>query len=231
MKKIVFVLMAALCLSTGFAQTKDANTLKNEGNESFRNKDFKGAYASYSQAIELLKAEGTVDTALIYNTGYCAFKIPDFAAAEPYFLKSVELNYKEDKPYAFLAQIYSKSDDLVKMEAILTKGLEKYPNEAGLNKLAGVCYLKQGLVFYNAGNDIKTAANTSKLNETNPEAFNAEYAKADEQYTKALPLMELSYKYDAQNKNTLKALQNIYTNLDMTDKASAMQAEYDALKN
>lgn len=220
-------LFVALFLFTSIianSQEKDANALKNEGNEAYKNKDFLGAYNAYAGALTMLEKEGKVDTAYIYNAGYCAFKAEKLAEAIPFLEKSIALNYKEEKPYVSLAQVYMKQDDLAKMEQTLTSGLAKFAEDKTLKKLMSHCMLKQGLEFYNAGNDIKSKANNSGLNTTDPEAFKAEYAKADEEFKKALPFMEKAYQYDTTNDKALKALQNIYTNLEMTDKADALKA-------
>jgi len=229
MKELLMSLVVGLMCINGIAQEKDANTFTNEGNEAYKNEDFKGAFSAYSQALNLLGQEGKVDTALIYNTAYCAYKADLYNEAKPYFEKSIELGYKESKPYLFLAQVYSKDDSLAQMEKVLTDGLALYSKDKMLNKLMGICLLKEGLVFYNQGNAIKSAANENGLNEKDPEKFKAEYAKADAEFTKALPLMEKAYDYDPKSKNTLKALENIYTNLDMADKAEKVKKEMESL--
>ena len=229
MKELLMSLVVGFMCISAVAQEKDANTLTNEGNTAYGNKDYKGAYQSYAQALDLLEKEGKVDTVLIYNAGYCAYKSDMYNEAKPYFEKSIELGYKESKPYLFLSDIYSKEDDLDKMEKVLTDGLAAYPNNKTLNKFMGICLLKEGLVFYNQGNAIKSAANESGLNQSDPEKFKAEYEKADGEFAKALPLMEKAYDYDPKSKNTLKALENIYTNLDMADKAEKVKKEMESL--
>ena len=209
MKQLFLALFLGLTLGV-FAQEKDANTFRNEGNEAYKNKDFSGAYQAYASALTLLEKEGVVDTAYIYNAGYCAFKAEKLTEAIP---------------YVSLAQVFMKQDDLSKMEQTLTSGLTKYPDDKTLRKLMSHCLLKQGLGFYNIGNDIKSKANNSGLNTTDPEAFKAEYAKADEEFKKAMPLMEKAYEYDNTNDKVMKALQNIYSNLEMTDKAEEMKAK------
>jgi len=213
----------------GFAQEKDAITLKNEGNEAYKNKDYSAAYSSYSAALMLLEKDGIVDTTYIYNAGYCAFKAEKLDQAIPYLQKSIELNYKEEKPYVSLGQVYMKQDNLPKMEQVLTQGLAKYPEDKTLKKLMSHCYLKQGLEFYKVGNDIKSKANTSGLNTSDPESFKSEYAKADEEFKKALPLMEKSVSYDEKNDKALKALQNIYVNLEMAEKAEEVKVKLESL--
>jgi len=229
MKQFILVLLIGLTFSVFAQEEKTAVDYNNEGNEFVRNKDFKSAYESYTKAIELYEAEGKVDTNLIYNTGYCAYKTKKYDEALSYLEKSIEFEYKKAKPYIYVAQVKNKKKDYAGMEAILTSGLEKYATDKNLLKLMGSCYLKQGLVFYNEGNKIKKAANDSGLNVSDPDSFKAEYAKANSKFQEALPLFEKSYKYSPKNKSTLKALNNIYTTLEMADKADQIKTELDAL--
>jgi pilus assembly protein Flp/PilA len=227
MKRVLLILLVGLTFSS-FAQ-KDANTLKQEGNEAYKSKDYAKAFTAYAEALKLNDKEGVVDEALIYNTGYCAYKAKKYKEAIPYFQKSIELGYKESKPYQMVAVIQYKLGDVDGMIKTCTEGLQKYPNEAKLKDYASKAYLKKGLAFYSKGSKIKKAANESGLNESDPEKFKAEYAKADDEFKKALPLMEKSYEYNSKNKKTIKALQNIYTNLEMSDKAAKMKAELEKL--
>lgn len=228
MKKVLLALLIAFTVNV-FAQDKDANTLKNEGNEAYKKKDYAGAFTAYAEALTLLDAEGTIDEALIYNTGYCAYKAKKGKEALPYFQKSIELGYKESKPYQMVAVIQYKAKDIDAMIATCDAGLEKYADDAKLKGYASKGYLKKGLSFYNAGNKIKKKANESGWNESDPDKFTAEYAKADEEFKKAMPFMVKSSEYNPKNDKALKALQNIYSNLEMTEEANAVKAKLDAM--
>ncbi|NOZ46879.1 MAG: hypothetical protein GXO79_08860, partial [Chlorobi bacterium] len=221
MKKLS-VLFGFLFLTTVIFAQEDANFYKNEGNTAYKEKNYQKAFESYAKAIDLLSADNMVDTALIYNAGYCAYKSKQYDKAKDYFIKSADNKYKASKPYQYLISIEMKLKDLKAAENYALKGIEVYPNDAKLANLAAKVYLKQGLVFYNEANSIKKAANESGMNKTNPEAFKAEYAKADEQYKKALPLVEKAFSYDTTNEKVKKALKNVYISLDMTDKADAL---------
>lgn len=227
MKNLFLAVLIGLTVNV-VAQDKDANTLKNEGNEAYRNKDYAGAFASYAKALKLLEAEGTADDALTYNAGYCAYKAKKYQDAIPYFQKAMESGYKESKPYQMVAVIQYKAGQVDDMIETCKAGLEKYADDKKLKDYASTAYLKKGLEFYKAGNEIKKAANESGMNETDPEAFKSEYAKADEEFKKALPFMEKSYEMDNGNEKALKALENIYTNLEMTDKAAEIKAKLGA---
>ena len=209
-------------------EKKDANAFIKEGNDAYKVKKYDEAYNSFKQAVTLLEVENKVDTPLVYNTGYCAYKSKKYEEALPYFNKSIEFNYKKSKPYIYKAQILSKQKNYKEMEITLTEGLKLYEKDKNLNVLMSLCFFKQGLVFFNQGNKIKKAANESGLNKTDSVKFKAEYAKADAKFQEALPFMEKSYQYNPKNKNVLKALVNIYTNIDMKDKAEKMKKELKA---
>ncbi len=228
MKQLILVLLIGFTFSA-FAQEKDGITYNNEGNEFVRNKDYKSAFESYKKALELYEAEGKIDTNLIYNAGYCAYKEKKYDEAKPYLEKAVEFNYKKSMPYIYLAQISSKSKDYEAMEKTLTAGLEKYPKDKNLNKLMGTCFFKQGYVFYKEGNSIKKNANSNGLNESDPDAFLAEYAKADAKFKESLPFFEQSYSFNPKSKNTLKVLENVYTSLKNEEAAAKIKTELETL--
>ena len=228
MKRVFLAFLVVLTINT-FAQDKDANAFKEEGNIAYKAKNYAGAFDAYAKALKLNDAESIVDEALIYNAGYCAYKAKKYNDALPYFKKSIELEYKASKPYQMVAVIQYKTKKIDDMIQTCTKGLEKYPSDDKLKGYASTAYLKKGLGYYKKGNKIKKAANESGLNESDPDKFNAEYARADEEFKNALPLMEKSYEYNNKNEKSLKALQNIYTNLDMIDKANEAKAKLDAL--
>jgi len=215
MKKLLSIVLSfAFIYAVAQEPVKDANFYKGEGNTAYQAKDYAKAYENYKTAVELLDADGVTDTVLVYNTGFAAYKAKMYEEAIPFFDKAGDLGYKEDKPYQTIAACQSKLDDYKGMEATTTKGLEKYPDSDKLKELLAHSLLKQGLEFYNEGNDIKKAANESGWNTTDPEKFTAEYERADAKYKEALPFMQKAHENDPTNSSVLKALINIYTNLD-----------------
>ena len=199
MKRIGILISLLLFGFVSFAQeeiVEDANFFVNKGNKALQDKDYAGAYENYSKALGILKEEGVIDTSMTYNTGYCAYKEKKYEEATPYLEESAQLGYKEEMPYMLLMACYLKTSDLEAGEAIAQKSIAKYPDNEKLQELAAKIYLKKGLVFFKKGNAIKKAANESGLNTTDPEAFKAEYEKANVEYRKALPFFEEAYKYD-----------------------------------
>ncbi|MCK4664672.1 MAG: tetratricopeptide repeat protein [Bacteroidales bacterium] len=232
--KHLLVLSLCFLFISGYSQEptekKDANFYKNEGNTSYKAKDFAKAFENYTQALELLSEENIIDTSLLYNAGYSAYKAKNYGEAVDYFSKCIEYKYKEINSFQNKTVCQLKTKDIDGMEETVLQGLEIYPDDKKLNKYASMCYLKKGLVFYNDGNKIKKAANESGLNKTDTVQFKAEYEKANNKYEEALPIMEKAYNYNQQNKNVLKVLVNIYTNLDMQDKLAKAKSELDALE-
>lgn len=221
MKKLGVILSLLLTVVVLSAQ-EDPNAYKMQGNDAYKAKDYMTAFTSYAKAIDLLEATEEVDTPLYYNAAYCAYKAKQYEEAAKFFKSAADLDYKESKPYQYLIAIYLKLDDPDSAEEAVMAGMETYPEDAKLKELAGTIYLKKGLVFYNEGNSIKKAANESGLNKTDPEAFKAEYAKADEQYKASLPHIEKAYEYNPGSDKIVQALKNVYISLDMTDKAESL---------
>ena len=125
MKKFILFIAVCFCVSSVFAQS--AAQLKNEGNAALKSKDYKTAIEKYEA---FLGAEDTVeDIALVFNTGYCASKIKDYAKAEKYFAQSVANNYKPSKSYQYLAMMQKKQKKTDEMVATLKKGIEACPTK------------------------------------------------------------------------------------------------------
>lgn len=232
MKHLLTIVIAALALNLN-AQEVAPEDLINQANSAVQLKDFKGAYELYTKAFSAYEAKGrSKDIALdnYYNAGYCAQKANMNDEAIPYLEKSIELNIKEGKPYQYLANAYKAKKDNDMYEKTLENGLAKYPDDIALKKMMANLYVSKGNTFYKEGNSIKKAANESGLNASDTVAFRAEYAKADAEFEKALPLIEKAYQYDSKNKNALKILVNLYTALDRNEDADRIKAELEALK-
>ncbi|MPQ47074.1 tetratricopeptide repeat protein [Marinifilum sp. N1E240] len=147
MKKFILFIAVCFCVSSVFAQS--AAQLKNEGNAALKSKDYKTAIEKYEA---FLGAEDTVeDNALVFNTGYSASKIKDYAKAEKYFAQSVANNYKLSKSYQYLALMLKKQKKMDEMVATLQKGIEACPTKN--SKLVATLtkhYLKGGQVAQKA---------------------------------------------------------------------------------
>ncbi len=232
MKHLLTIVIAALALNLS-AQEVAPEDLINQANSAVQLKDFKGAYDLYTQVFSLYESKGRaneIKPEIVYNAGYCAQKAGMNDEAIPHLLKAIEAGVYDAKPYQYLANAYKAKKDSENYEKALEDGLAKYPDDAALKKMMANEYVLKGNKFYKEGNNIKKAANESGLNASDTVAFRAEYAKADAEFEKALPLIEKAYQYDNKNKNALKILVNLYTALDRQEDADRIKAELDALQ-
>ena len=82
MKRLTIIALLIFSASIIFAQEeKDANHYINKGNEAYKAKDYATAFESFKTAVTIKEAENIVDTSLIYNTGYCAYKTKNYEEA------------------------------------------------------------------------------------------------------------------------------------------------------
>ncbi|MCQ2375148.1 MAG: tetratricopeptide repeat protein [Salinivirgaceae bacterium] len=221
--KNLFTLALLAFAMTVQAQDFDVVEATNSGNEAYRNKDYKKAYELYTQVLADNEKNGKeLDKNINYNAAYCAAKAKMNDEAIALFRKSIEADYKVDKSYQQLGKIQMDTKDVDGAIETLNAGLGKFPDDASMKKLIGSCYQKKAMPLYNEANSIKKAANESGMNTSDPDKFKAEYAKADAKFQEALPLFEKAYEYDPTNKNVVKGLQNIYTTLDMPEKAASL---------
>ena len=56
-------------------------TLKEEGNEKFKNGDIDGALSCYTQALELSEIKATEKAVIFKNRAMCRLKVGDFVGA------------------------------------------------------------------------------------------------------------------------------------------------------
>lgn len=125
MKKIILIF--AVCLFAVGAFAQNAAQFKNEGNAALKSKDYKTALENYEK---FLGAEDTVDdAALVFNSGYCAIKLKDYAKAEKYFGMAVDKNYKASTAYRYKAIAQKNQKKYDAMVATLTEGIAACPTK------------------------------------------------------------------------------------------------------
>ncbi|MBL4559761.1 MAG: hypothetical protein COC06_03700 [Bacteroidales bacterium] len=125
MKK--FILILAVCLSAVGVFAQKAAQFKNEGNVALKSKDYKTALECYEK---FLGAEDTIeDAALVFNSGYCAIKVKDYAKAEKYFGMAAEKNYKASTAYRYKAIAQKNQKKFDEMVATLTEGIAACPTK------------------------------------------------------------------------------------------------------
>ena len=103
MKRIFFVLVLIISVTTLFAQDKSAKDYKIEAAEAYKAKDYQTGLSSFEKAIQLYEADGKIDTTLYYNAAICAIKVKEYPKAVTYFDRSVDLDYKPCKSKLYKA--------------------------------------------------------------------------------------------------------------------------------
>lgn len=164
MKKIL--LLFALCFTTNsfFAQTPDPIQLKNEGNTALNAKDYATAFNKYS---EYLKQTNNQDSVTAYNCGVCADNIQKYNEAVQYFDIAIQKGYNLGNAYIGKAAAYRDLKKNNEYIATLEAGLKAVPENATLEKLYAVYYLKEGQKFQKAGNVAKAEENYKHASEVN----------------------------------------------------------------
>lgn len=141
MKKLLLITVLFFSIAGVFAQT--ATELKNTGNAAARAKDYKTALDNYEK---FLQAPDTFeDAALVFNSGYCASKLKDYAKAVKYFDLSIQKKYKLSSSFRFKAIALKKMKNLDEMIATLKEGIKNCPTKSSkLEYLLGKEYLLIG---------------------------------------------------------------------------------------
>ncbi len=228
MKNVLLIIAVLLSISPAFAQEKTAKECVKEGKDAYKAKDYNTAYTAFNEALTINSKANIVDTALFYNTGYCAYKSKKYAEAGKLMEKAIELNYKKEKAYLFAANSFKKAKNDESLEATLNAGLNEFPNNKKLMKIQASFLYKKGLLLYNKAST--QSQSVAALAESNPEQYKKEKAKFEKIYHEALPVLERAYDLNSKMKNLPEALIAVYEALDMTEKAEKMKKALEAKK-
>ena len=97
--------------------------------------DLKAASTSFEKAVNASESSPTpsIDTMAVYNAGFTAWMTQDYAKAEPFFKRCLDLGYAEDgEVYAKLADIYSNLDKKEDAKSILEQGFAAFPQNQSI---------------------------------------------------------------------------------------------------
>lgn len=152
MKK--FLLSVAICLfvTNIFAQTTDPSSLKKEGDEALKAKNYSVAFTKYNEYLQLTNYQ---DSVTAFNCGVCADNIHKYADAAKLF--GVAIDKKYNLASAYLGKANALKDLKKNNEYIATvkEGMEALPKDQTLEKLYAIYYLKEGQKFQKANNIAK----------------------------------------------------------------------------
>jgi tetratricopeptide (TPR) repeat protein len=105
--------------------------LTNAGVGGFEKEQYDVALKAFEGILKVNELAGltAIDTTIIYNCALASYNGKDWTKAETYFQKTIDLNYAEGDAILLLHQVYTNTNDSVKMVANLKNGFKKYPKD------------------------------------------------------------------------------------------------------
>ncbi len=123
----------------------------------------------------------------------------------------------KNKTLHFVSGIaYSANKQAEKAEAAYKKALEIDPNYTDAIYNLSIIYIDKANVFINEANKLPS-------NKASDAKYNALRAKFDSELKKALPLLEKARELNPKDANVVTTLREVYTKLNMMDKAAQMK--------
>ena len=112
-------------------------TLSNAAIEAFTAQKF-GLSSDYFEkvlnleATPLFKADNTIDTAIMYNTGLAAMNAKQYDKAIKYFSLTAKLGYNPSSSYSQIINAYQLKGDTLAFLRIMKEASEKYPEDQSM---------------------------------------------------------------------------------------------------
>ena len=107
-----------------------------EGMNKYMLEDLAAASALFGKSAEAAATAplSKVDTTALYNAGFTAWMVKDYANAEAYFNKclAVKYYYEDGEVFAKLADIYTNTDKKTEARDILEKGFTMFPQSQSI---------------------------------------------------------------------------------------------------
>ncbi|PZX15344.1 TPR repeat protein [Breznakibacter xylanolyticus] len=105
--------------------------LTNVGVGGFEKERYDMAFKAFEGILSVNEMAGitAIDTTIIYNCALAAYNDKNWEQAEKYFQKTISYNYAGGDAILLLHQVFTTTNDSVKMAANLKNGFEKYPND------------------------------------------------------------------------------------------------------
>jgi tetratricopeptide (TPR) repeat protein len=165
------------------------NLLSVKGVDEFKANKFADALNTFESLISL----NSNDTSLFLNAAYAADKSENFEKAKKYYRKLIDMKYKNEQIYSYLANIYKFEKDTVQALSVIQMGRKAYPSNNNL-------VIEELNIYLSSGRSQEAAAKleeATKLNPGNQELFFAlgtaydkmgEILKAEMAYKKAIEI-------------------------------------------
>lgn len=175
--------------------------LQNAGIEAFNAEDFTFSMQAFervakingSSVFQTAGSPEVVDSVFVYYTGLSALRSSNWAKAEEYFLKSIDIKYGEGDAILLLNDVYTSSGDSAKIAPNLKRGIELFPEDERI---------MMNLINYylNSGKNEEALAYLNTAIEKDPEnqsyffvrgylyESSKEFDKAEVEYLKAIEI-------------------------------------------
>ncbi|MCE1199977.1 MAG: tetratricopeptide repeat protein, partial [Marinilabiliales bacterium] len=121
-----------LKLMTGFIPT-----LSNAAIEAFQSQKFEASSDYFEkvlnlEATPLFKADNTLDTAIMYNTGLASMNAKQFDKAIKYFSMTAQHGYNPGSSYSQIISAYQQKGDTLTSVKIMKEAFDKYPEDQSI---------------------------------------------------------------------------------------------------
>lgn len=84
------------------------------------------------EAAPLFKADNSIDTAIMYNTGLAAMNAKQYDKAIKYFTLTAQYGYNPGSSYSQIVNAYQQKGDTIALVRIMKEAIEKYPDDQNI---------------------------------------------------------------------------------------------------
>ncbi|MBS9766125.1 MAG: tetratricopeptide repeat protein [Flavobacteriaceae bacterium] len=175
------------------------------------------------KALEIIqegRKEFPKDYALLIDEANAYYHLGDKAKFKEKLEAAIQMNPTEPTLYYNVGVMNMNQDKTEEAIKNFEKAIELKPDYAD-------AYTNIGAAYVNKANPIIEEMNKNLSDFAKYDQLQAQQLDL---YKKALPYYEKAYELDKNNISTIQTLLGLYENLEMSDKASALKAVYDAMK-
>jgi len=121
-----------------------AEQFYNKGVNLYNEQDYANAVGAFGQSAAVNESMGRVDSLATYNAALCAELAQQNEAAKKYYLKLIDVNFKQPGIYSSLAEITKAEGDTAQALAYVKQGREVFPDDFNLIIAETNIYLATG---------------------------------------------------------------------------------------
>jgi tetratricopeptide (TPR) repeat protein len=226
------------------------NQVFTEGVEQFKLKNYSEALASFETVLKISPG----DTSVILNSAYSAELAGNTEKAKQYYARLVSMQFKDDKAYLALSNLYKQDKDTLRALATLKDGRKIFPDSlslmlaeiniflAGGNRKEAIdaleaaikkdpknesLYLALGSMYDNIANPKDASGNDLPK----PDSYEEYFMKAQQAYKQGLVVnpnnFEINFNLGALYFNKAAEMANAANNIKATDEFNKAKVKYE----